>query len=181
VRLKLKGLHSEIEAGVRAPASYTVQAAVDDWLAQGLTGRSRRTLTLYRNGVKPLTDRIGARRLRKLTAREVRSALVGRSGDTLPWRIVLTSRENAWNGQITVREGSSSHRSGQLRPLAYPGDVEPFIHRWFAQRPAWGIELADQIARRPGLQQAAAVPLILAYFCIVGGGEPLPEYRPPRY
>jgi integrase len=81
VRLKLKSLHSEIEAGVRAPASYTVQAAVDDWLAQGLTGRSQRTLTVYRDGVKPLTDRIGARQLRKLTAREVRSALVGLSGE----------------------------------------------------------------------------------------------------
>lgn len=38
VRLKLKSLHSDIEA-VRAPASYTLQAAVDDWLAEGLSGR----------------------------------------------------------------------------------------------------------------------------------------------
>jgi hypothetical protein len=50
VRLKLKTLRSDIEAGVRAPASYTVQAAVDDWLAQGLSGRSERTLKLYRDG-----------------------------------------------------------------------------------------------------------------------------------
>jgi hypothetical protein len=61
VRLKLKSLRSGIEAGVRAPASYTVRATVDDWLAQGLSGRSERTLALYRDGVKPLTDRIGAR------------------------------------------------------------------------------------------------------------------------
>jgi len=81
VRLKLKSLRSDIEAGVRAPASYTVQAAVDDWLAEGLSGRSERTLTLYRDGVKPLTDRIGARQLRKLTAAEVRSALAGLSGE----------------------------------------------------------------------------------------------------
>jgi hypothetical protein len=81
VRLKLKSLRSDIEAGVRAPASYTVQAAVDDWLAEGLPGRSERTLTLYRGGVKPLTDKIGARQLRKLTAAEVRSALTGLSGE----------------------------------------------------------------------------------------------------
>ena len=81
VRVKLKALRSEIEAGVRAPASYTVQAAVDDWLAEGLSGRSERTLTLYRDGVKPLTDKIGARQLRKLTAAEVRSALNGLSGE----------------------------------------------------------------------------------------------------
>ena len=54
---------------------------MDDWLAQGFTGRSQRTLTLYRDGVKPLTDRIGARQLRKLTAGEVRSALVFLSGE----------------------------------------------------------------------------------------------------
>ena len=79
--MKLKTLRSDIEAGVRAPASYTVQAAVDDWLAQGLSGRSGRTLTLYHDGVKPLTDKIGARQLRKLTAAEVRSALNGLSGE----------------------------------------------------------------------------------------------------
>ena len=38
VRLKLKSLHSDIASGVRAPASYTVQAAVDDWLTRGLSG-----------------------------------------------------------------------------------------------------------------------------------------------
>ena len=81
MRLKLKTLRSDITAGVRAPASYTVQAAVDDWLADGLSGLSERTLTLYRDGVKPLTDRIGARQLRKLTAAEVRSALAGLSGE----------------------------------------------------------------------------------------------------
>ena len=81
VRLKLKTLRSDIEAGVRAPASYTVQAAVDDWLAEGLSGRSERTLTLYRDAVKPLTDRLGARQLRQLTAAEVRSALAGLSGE----------------------------------------------------------------------------------------------------
>ena len=54
---------------------------MDDWLAEGLSGRSERTLTLYRDGVKPLTDKIGARQLRKLTAAEVRSALAGLSGE----------------------------------------------------------------------------------------------------
>ena len=71
VRVKLKTLRSDITAGVRAPASYTVQSAVDDWLS----GRWERTLTLYRDGVKPLTDKIGARQLRRLTAAEVRTAL----------------------------------------------------------------------------------------------------------
>ena len=38
-------------------------------------------LTLYRDAVKPLTDKIGARQLRQLTAAEVRSELAGLSGE----------------------------------------------------------------------------------------------------
>jgi hypothetical protein len=41
VRLKLKTLRSDITAGVRAPASNTVQAAVDDWPDAGAARRSR--------------------------------------------------------------------------------------------------------------------------------------------
>jgi hypothetical protein len=76
-----ESLHSDIAAGVRAPASYTVQAAVDDWLAEGLSGRSERTLTLYRDGVKPLPTRSRPGSCEKLTAAEVRSALAGLSGE----------------------------------------------------------------------------------------------------
>ena len=60
---------------MQTPARYTVQAAVDVWLTEGLSGRSARTVTLYRDGVKPLTDKLGATPLRKLTAANVRSAL----------------------------------------------------------------------------------------------------------
>jgi integrase len=75
VRDKLKALHAELDAGVQPVAGYTVQAAVDDWLAHGLPGCSARTVQLYRDGIKPLTDRLGARPLRKLSAADVRSAL----------------------------------------------------------------------------------------------------------
>ena len=80
VRDKLKALHAELDAGVQSPAGYTVQAAVDAWLEHGLSGRSARTVQLYRDGVKPLTERLGAAPLRKLTAADVRSALAGLSG-----------------------------------------------------------------------------------------------------
>jgi hypothetical protein len=47
VKDKLKALHSELDAGVRTAAGYTVEAAVADWLAEGLPGgpprRSRST------------------------------------------------------------------------------------------------------------------------------------------
>ena len=74
VRDKLKALHAQLDSGLQPAAGYTVQAAVDDWLEHGLSGRSPRTVQLYRDSVKPLTDRLGTRPLRKLSAADVRSA-----------------------------------------------------------------------------------------------------------
>ena len=100
-----------------------------------------------------------------------------RQADTLPWRIIITSRQSSWKNQLTIKDDNMAHRVGELQPLRYPSDVEPFIARWFAQRPGRGRELSAQIAQRPALQQAATVPLILAFYCIVGGSEPLPEFQ----
>jgi hypothetical protein len=104
-----------------------------------------------------------------------------RQAGTLPWRIVLTSRPSTWRNQLTINDTDDSHRVGELQPLRYPGDVEPFIEHWFAGRPEWGNDLAAQIARRPDLQQAATVPLILAFYCIIGGTGPLPGFRRGLY
>ena len=104
-----------------------------------------------------------------------------RQAGTLPWRIVLTSRPSSWRHQLTIDDTDESHRVGELQPLRYTGDVEPFIQRWFAGQPEQGNDLAAQIARRPGLQQAATVPLMLAFYCIVGGTGPLPEFRRDLY
>ncbi len=81
VRDKLKALHAELNTGVQTSAGYTVRAAVDEWLEHGLPGCSARTVQLYRDGIKPLTDRIGNRPLRKLSAADVRSALSALSED----------------------------------------------------------------------------------------------------
>ena len=104
-----------------------------------------------------------------------------RQADTLPWRVILTSRPSSWNGQLAIDQPNDSQRVGELQQLRYPGDVEPFIRRWFAQNPDQGESLAAQIARRPRLQQAATVPLILAFYCVVGDGQPLPEFRRELY
>jgi integrase len=75
VRHKLKELHSDLDAGVRSPASYTVRAAVDDWLAEGLAGRAPKTVSTQREVLEPLLDIIGAVPLRQLSAANVRFAL----------------------------------------------------------------------------------------------------------
>jgi hypothetical protein len=74
VRDKLKALHAELDRGLRTSAAYTVQKAVDDWLAGGLPGRSERTRSVYREALTPLMGQIGAKPLKELTAGDVRRA-----------------------------------------------------------------------------------------------------------
>jgi integrase len=77
VREKLRGLREDISANVQAPAGYTVRQAIEDWLQDGLDGRSEATVTKYRYVLKPVTEKIGRAVLRELTANDVRRALAG--------------------------------------------------------------------------------------------------------
>jgi hypothetical protein len=99
--------------------------------------------------------------------------------DSLPgtWRIVLTGRPGSWNRQIAIRDGDLYQQVGVLQPLRCPDDVEPFIGAWFAATPERAARLRAEISVRPALQQAATVPLILAFYCVIGGTEPLPSRR----
>jgi hypothetical protein len=94
-----------------------------------------------------------------------------------PWRIVLTSRPSAWDNQLSLDQADPGHQVGSLRPLRFPSDVQPVIERWFAEDPERAQALIGQLARRPALQQGATVPLLLAFYCILGGSQPLPETR----
>lgn len=100
---------------------------------------------------------------------------------TLPWRIVLTTRPGSWDRRFLMPQEDDANRVVELQPLRYPDDVAPLIRRWFAPRPQRGDALVAQIAQRPDLQQAATVPLILAFCCIIGGDQPLPTYRHDLY
>jgi integrase len=75
---KLRDLHAQLDKGVTPKpgyAHYTVRQAADDWLAHGLHGRSPKTITKNHNVLEPILTVIGARKLRDLTADEVRQAL----------------------------------------------------------------------------------------------------------
>ncbi len=75
VQDRLKSLHTDVETGVRAQPNYTVRCAAEDWLAQGLHDRSPKTIKKNENVLTPILAVIGGRRLRELTADDVRQAL----------------------------------------------------------------------------------------------------------
>jgi integrase len=75
---KLRELHHELDKGVipkTGYANYTVRQAAEDWLANGLDGRSAKTIKKNQNVLEPILKVIGARKLRELTAADVRQAL----------------------------------------------------------------------------------------------------------
>jgi integrase len=75
---KLRELHHELDKGIvpkTGYANYTVRQAAEDWLANGLDGRSARTIKKNQNVLEPILKVIGARKLRELTAADVRQAL----------------------------------------------------------------------------------------------------------
>jgi hypothetical protein len=75
---KLSDLHTQLDKGITPKAGYaryTVRQAAQDWLATGLDGRSAKTITKNQNILKRILKSIGARKLRLLTAADVRRAL----------------------------------------------------------------------------------------------------------
>jgi len=75
VKDRLKELHSELDAGVRTVQGYTVEKAVGDWLAEGLPGRTAKTVEVNRDALRPLIAVIGTILLKDLTVQDVRTAL----------------------------------------------------------------------------------------------------------
>jgi integrase len=75
---KLRELRNAVDKGVvpkSGYAHYTVRQAAEDWLAHGLDGRSARTIKKNENVLEPILKVVGTRRLRDLSAADVRQAL----------------------------------------------------------------------------------------------------------
>jgi integrase len=75
VQDRLKRLHDELDSGVRTTPNYTVRRTAGDWLAEGLVGRSPKTIKKNENVLAPILASIGGRKLRELTAGDVQQAL----------------------------------------------------------------------------------------------------------
>ena len=107
---KLKQLQAERDSGVQPAHPYTVQRAVNDWLAEGLDGRSAGTVTLNRHILKPVTAVIGGIELRKLTAHDVRRALVQLAQDHSSRTVTIA--HNALTRAIRHAEAKSRRTLG---------------------------------------------------------------------
>jgi integrase len=75
VQDRLKVLHGDLESGVQPRPNYTVRRAAEDWLTEGLDGRSAKTIEKNEYVLAPILTAIGARKLRELTAGDVHQAL----------------------------------------------------------------------------------------------------------
>ena len=78
VQEKLKALEADLGKGIvpRAGfATYTVRQAAEDWLREGFTGRSAKTVKKNENMLTPILKTIGGKKLRELTAADVSQAL----------------------------------------------------------------------------------------------------------
>src|SRR5262252_7170965 len=78
VKDKLKALHADLDTGITPKAgysAYTVRQAAEDWLKKKLDNRAAKTIKKNENVLEPILTVIGARKLRQLSAADVRQAL----------------------------------------------------------------------------------------------------------
>src|SRR5258708_1938049 len=116
VQERLRTLHGDLDAGVRARPNYTLRRAAEDWLREGLDGRSAKTIKKNENVLEPMLTAIGARRLRELTAADVHQAL-----NTIAARYSTAAVAMGHNALTRVI------RHAQARDLA-SRNVAPLVH-----------------------------------------------------
>ncbi|MDQ2874132.1 MAG: site-specific integrase [Actinomycetota bacterium] len=82
VKRRLREVVEDMEAGVTAGLSYTIEDAVDDFLAKGLKGKSDETIANYRSLAKRnITPQIGAIKLKELNADRLDTWIDERAGE----------------------------------------------------------------------------------------------------
>jgi integrase len=108
VKEKLRTKHTELAAGIRTPANYTVEQCLKDWL-QTLNTQADSTVTGYRIMASHLTGLIGTVKLVELKVRDVDFAL-GTLAKRLSTRSVRLARmiliqaiRNAMVNDLVVR------------------------------------------------------------------------------
>jgi len=110
VKDKLRTKHQELAAGVRAPAHYTVEQCLKDWL-ETLRTQAATTVTGYQIMTRHLIELIGAVRLAELKVRDVDFAL-GKLAKRFSTRSVRLAR------MILIQAIRKSRRVFQIPEIA---------------------------------------------------------------
>jgi len=108
VKDKLRAKHAELAAGIRTPASYTVEHCLKDWL-EALSTQAQSTVTGYRIMARHIVELIGNVKVVDLKVRDVQLAL-GKLAERLSTRSVRLARmiliqaiRNAMVNDLVVR------------------------------------------------------------------------------
>jgi hypothetical protein len=92
--------------------------------------------------------------------------------DGISWSLVLTTRPGAWRNQLRLDTRNEDVGRVELEPLSYPEGVHAFVEAWFGDDHSdSGARLLSRLQHAKGLRDAARVPLLLAFFCILGPDE----------
>ena len=75
VQGKITAKLDELDARIVTDDNYTIEMAINDWLATGLKGRSQNTIDAARSITKPLIAPIGSKKLKRLSGTDVTKAL----------------------------------------------------------------------------------------------------------
>jgi hypothetical protein len=121
VKDKLRAKHTELAAGIRTTANYTVEQCLNDWL-ETLNTQAQSTLTGYRITVRHLIELIGTVKLAELKVRDVDFAL-DKLAERLSTRSVRLARmiliqaiRNAMVNDLVVRNTADLATVPTVRP-----------------------------------------------------------------
>jgi hypothetical protein len=121
VKDELKALHAELDAGVRTVQGYMVEAAVADWLAEGLPGRAAKTVEVYRDALRPVLAVAGRIPPRDLAVQDVRTALAKmaatHSTPTLQKAYIVLCLLTGVRSLARVRSGRPGKRADSMAGL----------------------------------------------------------------
>jgi hypothetical protein len=134
---KLRAKHTELAAGIRTPARYTVEQCLTDWL-ETLSTQSQSTVTGYQIMVRHLTGLIGNVKLADLKVRDVQFAL-GKLAERLSTRsvrlarmILIQATRNAMANDLVARNVADL--------TAVPGETKTEMSRRVFQIPEIAVE-----------------------------------------
>jgi Predicted NTPase (NACHT family) len=91
------------------------------------------------------------------------------------WRTIVTSRPGAWDANRAVR---NRDRVLELVQLAWPDEMASFVQRWFGDDSPRSGALLGRLENDTRLRAMAAVPLHLAFLCLIAESSPVASSLP---